>query len=225
MRILIAEDRLRMAALLSKAIRREGYQTVLTHDGEAALEAVSTHHFHAIVLDVMLPKLNGFEVLSRMRQNQVKVPTILLTARDTSQDVVHGLDLGADDYLTKPFDMAVLLARLRALTRRSPVLQDCRLEVDGLLLRRDTHALECDGKAVALTRTELALMETLMRRAGRVVTKEELMRVGWNGGADVSDDTLYVFMRALRTKMQLARQPLLLHTVRGVGYMLRSVPA
>ena len=108
-----------------------------------------------------------------------------------------GLDLGADDYLTKPFEMPVLLARLRALTRRSPVLLDCRLEAGGLTLRRDTHALECDGEAIALTPTELALMETLMQRAGLVVTKEELIRVGWSGGADVSDDTLYVFMRAL----------------------------
>ena len=223
MRILIAEDRLRMAALLEKTIRREGYQTVLTHDGQAALEAVSNYHLHAIVLDVMLPKLSGFEVLSRMRQDKVKVPTILLTARDTTQDVVHGLDLGADDYLTKPFDMAVLLARLRALTRRSPVLLDGRLEVGGLVLRRDTHALECDGEAIALTPIELALMEILMRRAGLVVTKEELIRVGWSGSADVSDDTLYVFMRALRNKIQFARQPALLQTIRSVGYTLRTV--
>ena len=225
MRILIAEDRMRMAALLDKAIRREGYLTVVAHDGQTALEAISNYHLHAIVLDVMLPKLSGFEVLSRMRQDNGRVPTILLTARDASQDVVHGLDLGADDYLTKPFEMAVLLARLRALTRRSPLLLDCRLDVGGLTLRRDTHALECDGEAIALTPTELALMETLMQRAGLVVTKEELIRVGWSGGADVSDDTLYVFMRALRNKIQFARQPALLHTVRGVGYTLRIVAA
>ena len=214
-----------MAALLDKAIRREGYRTVLTHDGQAALEAVSNHHLHAMVLDVMLPKLSGFEVLSRVRQDKVKVPTILLTARDTSQDVVHGLDLGADDYLTKPFEMAVLLARLRALTRRGPLLLDCRLEVGGLTLRHDTHALEFDGEAISLTPTELALMEILMKRTGLVVTKDELIRVGWSGNADVSDDTLYVFMRALRNKIRFARQPALLHTVRGVGYTLRIVPA
>ena len=221
MRILIVEDRLRMAALLEKAIRREGYITVLTHDGEAALEAISNYHLNAIVLDVMLPKLSGFEVLSRMRQDKVEVPTILLTARDASEDVVHGLDLGADDYLTKPFEMPVLLARLRALTRRSPVLLDGRLEVGTLTLRRDTHALECDGGTIALTPTELALMEALMQRDGSVVRKEELIRVGWSGEVDVSDDTLYVFMRTLRSKIQFVRQPAHLHTVRGVGYTLR----
>ena len=225
MRVLIVEDRMRMAALLQRAIQREGYSTVLVHDGEAALQAVSNYHLDAIVLDVMLPKLGGFEVLSRMRQDQVRVPTILLTAKDTSQDIVKGLDLGADDYMTKPFDMDVLLARLRALSRRSPVLLERQLKVGNLVLRTDTHALECDGRAIALTPTEFMLMETLMQRSGFVVTKEVLTKIGWSGQADVSDDTLYVFMRALRSKLLFERQPVLLHTVRGVGYMLKAVTA
>ena len=225
MRVLIVEDKMRMAALLQRAAQREGYSTVLVHDGEAALQAVSSYHLDAIVLDVMLPKLSGFEVLSRMRQDQVKVPTLLLTARDTSQDIVKGLDLGADDYLTKPFDVDVLMARLRALSRRGPVLHERQLKVGNLVLRTDTHALECDGNSIALTPTEFALMETLMQRSGFVVTKEVLTKIGWSGHADVSDDTLYVFMRALRSKIQFSRQPVLLHTVRGVGYMLKAVTA
>ena len=138
----------------------------------------------------------GLDVLTRMREDNVNVPNILLNATDTSQDVVRGLDLGADDYLTKPFEMTVLLARLRALSRRSPVLHDRRLEVGNLTLRHDIHALHCNGDAIALTPTELALMEMLMQRAGLIVTKEELIRGGWSSDADVSDDTLYVFIRA-----------------------------
>ena len=214
-----------MAALLQRAVQREGYTTVLVHDGEAALEAVAGHHLDAIVLDVMLPRMDGFEVLSRMRQDRIKVPTILLTAKDTNQDIVKGLDLGADDYMTKPFDMGVLLARLRAVARRSPVMLEPQLRVGALLLRHDIHALECGGRAIALTPTEFALMEVLMQRAGFVVTKDVLTRIGWSSHADVSDDTLYVFMRALRNKIQFERQPVLLHTVRGVGYMLKAVSA
>ena len=139
MRVLIVEDKARMALLLERALQREGYLPTVVHDGEAALRAIELFHLDAIVMDVMMPKMNGFEVLARMRADGVTVPTILLTAKDTSQDIVHGLDLGADDYLTKPFDLAVLLARLRALIRRPVILTQGPLRVGELVLRHDTH--------------------------------------------------------------------------------------
>jgi DNA-binding response OmpR family regulator len=224
MRVLIVEDKVRLAALLQKAVQREGYATLVVHDGEAALAAISSHQLNAVILDVMIPKLDGFAVLERMRREKIRVPTILLTAKDTNHDIVHGLDLGADDHMSKPFDMAVLLARLRALTRRPLSLLEHQLSVGRLFIRPSTHCVECDGVAIPLTPTEYALMELLMRRAGQVVRKETLAETGW-GSDDLNEDKLYVFMRALRTKIKFERQPVLLHTIRGVGYMLKVVTA
>lgn len=221
MRVLIAEDKVRMAMLLQRALQREGYLAVTVHDGEAALAAVQRHRLDAIVMDVMMPKLDGFAVLSRMRGMDVKVPTILLTAKDSSQEIVHGLDLGADDYLTKPFDLAVLLARLRALTRRPSVLVQGPLRVGDLLLHAGTHEVECAGRTLSLTPIEFTLLEALMQRAGRVVRKEELAEIGWGMDESFQEGTLYVFIRALRNKLHLPERPCVLHTVRGVGYMLR----
>jgi DNA-binding response OmpR family regulator len=223
MRVLIVEDKVRMARLLQRAVQSEGYLTLVAHDGEAALETVNSHHLDALVLDVMLPKLDGFAVLDQMRRSQIKVPTILLTARDSNIDIIHGLDLGADDYMTKPFDLNVLLARLRALTRRAPMLHQKHVQLGDVVLRGDTHHLEYADRAVALTPTEFALMEALMRRAGQVVPTETLARIGWGLDTEFSVSTLYVFMRSLRTKIQCDEQPVVLHTVRGVGYMLKAV--
>jgi len=225
MRVLIVEDKIRMARLLQRAVQREGYMTLVAHDGEEALEIANSHHLDALVLDVMLPKLDGFAVLARLRLTNVKVPTILLTAKDNNLDIIQGLDLGADDYMTKPFDLNVLLARLRALTRRAPMVQSNNLQVGDMILRSDTHCLEQSGKYVTLTPTEFALMEVLMRRAGQVVPKETLSKIGWGLDAEANDGTLYVFMRSLRNKIQFDEQPALLHTVRGVGYMLKAVAA
>ena len=221
MRILIAEDKVRMASLLQRAVQREGYLTLVAHDGEAAFASVQRHRLDAVVMDVMMPKLSGFEVLARMRELKIKVPTILLTARDSSQDIVHGLDSGADDYLTKPFDLPVLLARLRALVRRPLTLVLEPLRVGHLLLCMDTHEAECDGKRITLTPIEFTLLEALMLRAGRVVPKEDLAEIGWGTDAPFQESTLYVFIRSLRTKLHSPGRADMLHTVRGVGYMLK----
>ena len=223
MRILIAEDKLKMAALLQRALQREGYLAVVAHDGESALACIQRHRLDAIVMDVMMPGLDGFEVLAQMRGMNVKVPTILLTAKDASRDIVHGLDLGADDYLTKPFELAVLLARLRALTRRPAILLQGPLRVDDLLLHADTHEVECAGRRSSLTPIEFTLLEALMKRAGKVVRKEDLAEIGWGSDGPFQESTLYVFIRALRTKLHSADRPDVLHTVRGVGYVLKPV--
>lgn len=211
--------------MLQRAIGREGYLTLVAHDGEAALASAEVHHLDAIVMDVMMPKLDGLEVLSRMRRLGLKVPTLLLTARDSSRDIVQGLDAGADDYLTKPFELEVLLARLRALTRRPAALVQGHLQVGDLVLRRDTHDIVCGEKATPLTRMEFTLIEALMQRAGQIVRKETLAEIGWGSEEEVNEGTLYVFIRALRNKLCTAERPDLLHTVRGVGYVLKIKPS
>ena len=223
--MLIAEDKVRMALLLERAVQREGYLTMRAHDGCAALEIVQQNHLDAIVLDVMMPKLDGFAVLSRMRSCNIKVPTILLTAKDSGRDIVRGLDLGADDYLTKPFDLVVLMARLRALTRRSPHLVLGHLQVGNLVLHRNSHDAAVDGKVISLTPTEFTLLEVLMQRTGHIVRKETLAEFGWGTNEDFNEATLYVFMRSLRNKLHAAGQPSMLHTIRGVGYMLKCATA
>lgn len=221
MRVLIVEDKVRMALLLARAIEREGFLTAVAHDGEVALERLEQQPFDAVVMDIMLPKLDGFGVLASMRSRDIRVPTIVLTARDTTRDIVHGLDLGADDYLTKPFDLAVLLARLRALVRRPAALVQAPLRAGELLLRADTHEVEYQGRTITLTRMEFTLMEALMQRVGQVVRKETLAAIGWGASDTFREGTLYVFMRSLRAKLHTPDQPELLHTVRGVGYRLK----
>jgi DNA-binding response OmpR family regulator len=222
MRVMIVDDKVRMASLLRRAIEREGYLTVVAHDGETALELAHDYHLDVIVLDVMLPRLDGFSVLQRLRETAVDVPTIFLTARDNNRDIVHGLDLGADDYLTKPFDLTVLLARLRALTRRKAAIHPGVLHVGNLILRSDLHSIERNGEMTPLTRTEFALMEALMKNAGRIVSKETLAEIGWGLGGEMNEHNLYVFIGSLRGKIQLSGEAALLQTVRGVGYILRG---
>lgn len=223
MRILIVEDKVRMAALLLRAVEREGYATLVAHDGETAIRAIERNHLDAIVMDVMMPKMDGFEVLTRMRSLNVTVPTILLTARDSSSDVVRGLDLGADDYLTKPFELSVLLARLRAVTRRpAGLLQEPMLRVGDVTLRPDSHDLLNGSTAIPLTRMEYTMLETLMKRAGRVVRKETLAQICWGTDAEFNEGSLYVLISALRAKLLSLDKPDALVTVRGVGYLLND---
>jgi DNA-binding response OmpR family regulator len=174
-----------------------------------------------MILDVMLPHRDGFEVIRTLREAKQMIPTIMVTARDAMSDVVRGLDLGADDYLTKPFSLAILLARVRALTRRGPAIYAEDLRFEDVLLERRTHELQRGERRATLTRTEYALLEILMRRAGAIVPHQVLVEAGWGGGAEVSDSTLYVFIRSLRAKLSTGEEQQLLHTVRGIGYTLR----
>jgi DNA-binding response OmpR family regulator len=222
MQILVVEDRPRMARLLDRALRRDGHTVTLAFDGEQAMEYGRSPHLDVILLDVALPGIDGFTVLNTLRTEQLTTPTIMLTARDSMEDIVRGLDLGADDYLTKPFSLANLLARIRAVSRRRPVIQTERLEFRDLALDRSTHQLCRLGRSMPLSRIEFALMEKLLRNAGMVVTKDVLVEAAWGLGADVSDTSLYVYMRALRNKIASDGEKQLLHTIRGVGYTLRQ---
>ena len=222
MRVLVAEDKPRMARFLQRALQREGYCVELAFDGEQALSMGLAGGMDLMVLDVMLPRRDGFEVIRSLRAAKQMLPTIMVTARATMADIVRGLDLGADDYLTKPFALDVLLARVRALTRRGPSAYPVDLQFEDLALNSRTHELRRGERTAALTRTEYSLMETLMRRAGCIVPRDVLVEAGWGGGAEVSDSTLYVFIRGLRAKIASPSERQLLHTARGVGYTLRA---
>jgi DNA-binding response OmpR family regulator len=222
MRVLVVEDRPRMARLLERALRSEGHSVLLAHDGEQALASGRSPDVDVILLDVMLPRMDGFAVIQNLRAENLTTPTIMVTARDAMADIVRGLDLGADDYLTKPFTLDVLLARIRAVARRGPVVYAQDLEFEDLKLNSRTHELWRNGRSASLTRTEFALLEKLMRNAGSIVPRDGLVEAGWGPGGDVNDGTLYVFIRVLRNKISTYGETQLLHTVRGVGYTLRG---
>lgn len=222
MRILVAEDRPKTADLLRRALGSEGYEVVLAYDGERALSLGATAEADLILLDVMLPVMDGFAVLRKLREGRVRTPVIMLTARDSKADIVRGLDCGADDYLTKPFELDILLARVRAVARRAPASEAAELSFHDLHLNATTYEIRRGNRSAPLTRTEYALLETLMRRPGAVVRRETLIEQGWGVESDVNGASLYVFIRSLRAKITQPGEPELLHTVRGVGYSLRS---
>lgn len=216
------EDKRSLAGHLGRALEGEGYSVTLAYDGEEALRLGRSRCFDLMILDVMLPGMDGFTVIRKLREDRLKTQTIILSARDSMSDVVHGLDAGADDYLTKPFALDVLLARVRAAARRVAERPPETLRLGDLSLHPQTYALHRGERVEQLTRTEYALLETLMRRNGNIVPREVLISEGWGIAADVSVDSLYVFIRSLRSKITHPGEPKLLHTVRGVGYALRS---
>jgi DNA-binding response OmpR family regulator len=191
-------------------------------DGEQALQMGMMGGLDVLVLDVMLPRRDGFDVIRNLREARQMTPAIMVTARDSMADIVHGLNLGADDYLTKPFSLEVLIARVRALSRRGPVTYPDDLHFRDLVLHRRTHELQRGKRRTTLTRTEFELVETLMRRSGNIVPRDVLAEAGWGSDCDVSDSTIYVFMRSLRGKITHPGEEQLLHTIRGVGYTLRA---
>jgi DNA-binding response OmpR family regulator len=222
MQVLVVEDHLRMARVLERALQSEGHTVTLAFDGEQAMAYGRSPELDVILLDVTLPVMDGFTVLRNLRAERTMTPAIMLTARDAMADIVKGLDLGADDFLTKPFALDVLFARIRAVSRRGAGTRTDQLEFDDLKLDRRTYELLRKGRSVPLTRTEFALLEKLMRNAGSIVPKDVLVEAGWGVGADVNDSTLYVFVRALRHKIAIDGEAQLLHTARGIGYALRA---
>lgn len=221
MKVLVAEDKPRMAELLRRALFREGHSVVVAHDGQQAFEFGRDGGCDVMLLDVMLPRLDGFTVLKMLRENKSNLPTIIVSARDAMADVVRGLDLGADDYLTKPFALDVLFARIRAVARRGPVTNPVNLTYGDLVLDSATHELRRGSRTAPLTRTEFALLESLMRRSGGIVSRESLIEAGWGLNSEVNENTLYVFIRSLRGKIAQENEAQLLQTVRGIGYTLR----
>lgn len=221
MKLLVVEDEKRMVELLRKGLQEEGHNVVCATDGLEGLGLAKTYEFDAIILDVMMPKLSGYEVAKKLRKETISTPIIMLTAKDTVQDIVHGLDLGADDYLTKPFSFDELVARLRAIKRRAKVPQPTILQVADLVLNPATREVRRNGAMIFLTRTEYGLLENLMDRAGKVVPRQFLIESVWGFDREIEENTLDAFVRLLRNKVDGNGKEKLIHTVRGVGYMLR----
>jgi len=222
LKLLVVEDEARMNELLRKGLSEEGHTVVCGRDGDEGLDLARSYEFDAIILDVMLPKRNGYDLAQRIRLEKIATPILMLTAKDSVPDLVRGLDAGADDYLTKPFAFEELLARLRAVKRRAPVPQPNKLQVADLVLDPATRAVSRGGADIFLTRTEYNLLERLMDRAGKVVPRHSLIEAVWGFDREIEENTLDAFVRLLRTKVDANHQPKLIHTVRGVGYVIRS---
>jgi len=224
MRVLIVEDEKGMAELLRKGLEEENHSVSVAFDGQEALELAELSEFDAIVLDLMLPVVDGFEVARRLRKSGNQTPLLILTARDSVPDIVRGLDLGADDYLTKPFAFDEFLARLRTVARRGSSPRPTSLRVADLELNPATHQVIRRGQEIHLTPTEFRLLEVLMRRAGRVVPRHVIVEAVWNLDDDIEENTLDAFVRLLRSKIDRGFKQKLIHTLRGSGYCLRESP-
>lgn len=222
MRILIAEDEPAMASLLEQGLTEENHSVCVANDGTSAVELARIYEFDAIVLDVMLPKADGFEVARRLRKAHCEVPILMLTARDAIPDITRGLDAGADDYLTKPFSFAVLLARLRAITRRAPQPAAVVLRVADLELDPATQRVTRGGQSIFLTATEYRLLEYMLRRVGRIVSRSAILEAVWGFDDPVGDNTLDAFISLLRHKVDKNFQSHLIHTARGMGYVMED---
>jgi len=224
MRVLIVEDERAMAELLKKGLEEENHRAALAFDGVQGLELAKTYEFDAIVLDLMLPRVDGFEVARRLRHGGNQTPILILTARDAVPDIVKGLDLGADDYLTKPFSFEVFLARLRTVARRGSAPRPTCLRVADLTLDPGSRQALRGRREIRLSPTEYRLLELLMRKAGRVVTRTAIVVAVWGLENDVEENTLDAFVRLLRGKVDKGFSPKLIQTVRGIGYCLRADP-
>ena len=218
-RLLIVEDDSSVARFLAQATCEAGYRCVAADNGEDALRLATCETFSLILLDIMIPRVNGFEVVRRLRSRGLMTPILIITARDALEDKIKGLDSGADDYIVKPFQIAELLARVRALLRRG-VTQPAALSVADLTLDPSTRRATRAGKTVYLSATEYALLEFLMRNAGHVVTRSQILEHVWQYDFDGNDNVLDVYISYLRNKIgRLSKVPLI-HTVRGVGYRM-----
>ncbi|HKE83869.1 MAG TPA: response regulator transcription factor [Vicinamibacterales bacterium] len=224
MRILVVEDEQKVANALREGLQGERYDVVVERTGEGAFFRVNTESFDVILLDLTLPGRDGLEILQALRQRGMKTPVLVVTARDSLNDRVAGLDAGADDYLIKPFAFAELLARIRALVRRGRVTETPRLTVGDLEMDLVTRKVARGGQPVELTVREFELLEYLMRYHGQVVSRETLARDVWRETARTTplDNVIDVHIARLRRKVDLDQGPKLIHTVRGVGFMLRE---
>lgn len=220
--ILVVEDDIPMGELLRQGLGEANHSVALARDGPEGLHAARTCNFDAVILDVMMPGMDGVEVARRLRELGFETPILMLTARDAATDVFRGLDAGADDYLTKPFSFKVLLARLRAISRRAARPPVSVLEIDDLALDPASRQVLRGGRLVSLTATEFRVLEFLMRRAGRAASRSAIIEAVWGFEEDVEPNTVDAFIKLLRDKIDSGRDHKLIHTVRGYGYILRE---
>ena len=224
MRVLVVEDEQKVAHALREGLEGEGYEVILEHTGEGAFFRITTETFDVILLDLMLPGRDGLQILTTLRERGVKTPVLVLTARDTLDDRVKGLDSGADDYLVKPFAFAEVLARIRAVLRRGRVADSLRLSAADLEMDLETRKVTRGGRPVELTGREFELLQHLMRHERQIVSRDTLARDVWQESARSAplDNVIDVHIARLRRKIDLDQPVKLIHTVRGVGFILRE---
>jgi two-component system OmpR family response regulator len=223
-RLLLVEDDAKLARAVGRGLRHEGYAVDVVGDGDAALARAAVWDYDGIVLDIMLPSRDGFDVCRTLRERDCWAPILMLTARGQVGDRIRGLDVGADDYLAKPFDFGELLARLRALVRRVPAQRPVRLEVGDLVVDPATHEVARAGVAVALTAREFAVLEYLARHPGEAVSRASLLDHVWDENFEGSTNIVDVYVGYLRRKLELPFDRPLIRTIRGVGYALEAAP-
>jgi len=222
MRILVIEDEKKVANFIKKGLEEEHYAVDTAYDGEVGLFMAETNEYDLIVLDLMIPKIDGLEVLKRIRSNKINVPVLVLTAKATVEDIVKGLDTGCDDYLTKPFEFVEFLARIRALLRREKIEKEPILKVADLTLSLVTHKVLRRVKEIELTSKEYALLEYFMRNPEKVLTRTMISEHVWDYHFDSLTNVVDVYVNYLRKKIDKDFEPKLIHTIRGVGYILST---
>lgn len=220
MRILVAEDEKDLNRLIEKKLAKSGYGVDAAFDGEEALDFVEFAEYDAVILDVMMPKKDGFAVIKEMRSRGISTPVLFLTARDSIEDRVTGLDLGANDYLIKPFSFDELMARVRAMTRIKYRVSENVLSVDGLSLNCSTHEVTRDGKSITLSAKEYSMLEFMMRNVGIVLSREKLENHVWNYDYEGGTNLVDVYVSYLRKKVDGEFDKKLIKTVRGFGYVI-----
>ena len=222
MHILVVEDEKKVASFIKRGLEAAHYSVEVEHDGEAAMKRLLDEEYDLVILDVMLPKLDGLSLMKEIRQRRINVPVLVLTARVTVADKVMGLDLGADDYLTKPFAFEELLARVRALLRRGSAAAPAMLAIANLRVDPATHEVTRGSKKIELTAKEYALLEFLLRRRDQVLSRAVIAQHVWGVNYDTFTNVIDVYVNYLRKKIDSGFEPKLIHSVRGVGYVLKE---
>jgi len=222
MRLLVAEDERSLNKTVSERLTKAGYCVDSCFDGEEALYYIENTEYDGIVMDVMMPEMNGFEVLKKIREKGILTPVLMLTAKDSDEDIVFGLDLGANDYLTKPFSFDVLCARIRAMLRIKEKVSAAFLEVGDLRLDTVNRTVSRDGRDIELSSKEFSILEFLMRNKGVIVSKEKIEENIWNYDYEGSSDVIKVYIHHLRKKIDGDFEEKLLHTIKNVGYVIKE---
>jgi len=222
MRVLVVEDEHRIANTIKKGLEQERFAVDVAYDGATGFDLASTEEYDVIVLDLMLPGMDGMTICKKLRADNVHTPILMLTAKSQTQDKVAGLDMGADDYLTKPFSFEELIARIRALSRRSKQSTNPTLTVADLELDPTNYSVKRNNKHLQLSSKEFALLEYLMRNSGKILKKDQIIAHVWNYDADILPNTIEVYIRNLRLKIDkpFKDKPQLIHTIRGFGYKI-----
>lgn len=220
MRILIVEDEINLATPLKKGIEKHGYAVDLAHDGKAGYDLASINPYDCIILDLNLPEMDGIEVAKKLREEGTDTPILMLTARSAQNEKIEGLEMGADDYLTKPFNYQELILRLKALIKRYHPEQTETLSAHGIELDPGKHGVTIDGKVIELNRKEFAILEYLLRNKGRVVSQEELLEKVWNQEVNIFTNTIRTQILNLRKKIDPNKN--VIQTIRGVGYKIND---